>query len=537
MIWEEKNYFYLNNWIIALTFHRRTAPEYKRFSIKLAKIALYNPVELQYNYRGFWYNVLLSSCIDLAMGGAIKMSVLNLNEYTFMSINYENSLDGIYKKEKGVFYTDVRLATKIIRSLNISPKAVILDPFCGVGSFIVAARNLNFRNIYGADIDKTAVNMCKKITGISDIKTLDTLSLSGKEILKKLNLKKADYLVGNPPHASMDKNITVYTNDYNFLRSVKDSGSNLFIAAIYRAFELTSSDGFISYIVPKNLLHVSSYSFLRRTILNEKRIISIVDIGTYFKDVRGEQIIITLQNKFVTGNKISLQVFKNNEFIETMKIKQNFFKDEILLFSNKNDFNIYNKLKSAYRKFDDICTGYVGRGKSTNPNAVTGKDIKKFGFKNMSVPKKGNKVFIQNIYSAEAGIIASFAGELEASQTVTVFTDGDEKMCHYITGILHSRLCNYYLLKFCYNSSRLTMHTDAKYLKKIPLVVEEKTFSQVISLVKSLGKIDYMSDMWFEMLESLNTLIYKIYNISESESEYIDCEMRNIQSKRWNNGK
>ena len=465
------------------------------------------------------------------------MSALNLAEYTNKSIEYEVSLDEIFKKEKGIFYTDVKLAAKIIQSLNIPPEAVILDPFCGTGSFIAAAGNLNYRNIYGADLDKSAVQKCKELTGIKNIKKLDTLALSGKEILKKLELTKVDFLVGNPPHAPMDKNITVDTDDYSFLRNVKDSGSNLFVAAIYRAFEIASPDGFISYIVPKNVLHVASYSLLRRTILNEKRLISIVDIGTYFKDVRGEQIIITLQNKFVAENQISLQVFRNNEFIETIKVKQDFFKDEILLFSNENDFNLYRKLESKYRKFNDICTGYVGRGKSKNPAAVKGKHIRKFGFKDMKVPRKGNKVFIQNIYSAESGIIASFAGELEAEETVTVFTDGDEKMCHYITGILHSRLCNYYLLKFCYNNSRLTMHTDAIYLKKIPLVNDKETFSQVINLVKLLGMIEYMSDEWHEMFESLNTLIYKIYNISDNEAEYIDCEMRNIQSRKWNNDK
>ena len=483
-----------------------------------------------------WYNT--RSRADTVAEGAIRMSALNLEDYTYRSIEYEDSLDEIFKKENGIFYTDVKLATKMVKSLNIPPQATILDPFCGAGSFIAASKNLNYENIYGADLDKSAVKICKKLTGINNIKTLDTLSLSGKEILRKLDLTKADYLIGNPPHASMDKNITVDTDDYIFLRSVKDSGSNLFIAAIYRAFELASPDGFISYIVPKNLLHVASYSLLRRTILNEKRIISIVDIGTYFKEVRGEQIIFTLQNKFAAENEISLQVFRNNEFTETVKIKQSFFRDEILLFSNENDFVIYRKLlENTYKKLSDICTGYVGRGKSTNPAAVAGKDIRKFGFKNMKVPKKGNKVFIQNIYSAESGIIASFAGELEAAQTVTVFTDGDEKMCHYITGILHSRLCNYYLLKFCYNNSRLTMHTDAKYLKKIPLVDDKNTFSQVINLVKSLSVIEYMSDEWFEMFESLNALIYGIYNISESEAEYIDSEMRNIQSKRWNNGK
>ena len=465
------------------------------------------------------------------------MAVLNLDEFTYRSSEYEDSLDETYKKENGIFYTDIRLATKIIQTLNIPPDATILDPCCGAGSFIAAAKKLGLLNINGADLDKSAVNMCKKLTGVSNIKALDTLSLSGIETLKKLSLTNVDYIVGNPPYAPMDKNITVDTDDYNFLRSVKDAGSNLFIAAIYRAFELAAPEGYISYIVPKNLLHVSSYSLLRRTILNEKRIISIIDIGTYFKEVRGEQIIITMQNIFLDENEISLQIYNAGEFIEKIRVKQDFFKDEILLFSNKEDFNLYCKLESAYKKFDDICTGYVGRGKSTSPTAVTGKDIKKFGFKNITIPKKGNKVFIQNIYSAEAGVIASFAGNLEASQTVTVFTDGDEKMCHYITGILHSRLCNYYLLKFCYNSSKLTMHTDAKYLKKIPLVDDKKTFTQVISLVKSLGVIEYMSNEWFEMLESLNILIYKIYNIDEKEAAYIDSEMCNIQSKRWNNGK
>ena len=372
---------------------------------------------------------------------------------------------------------------------------------------------------------KKAIELSKKEYGIESLKVIDTLANSGDAILKQFKLKEpVDFVIGNPPYAPMSTDIVIDTTDYLFLRNVKDSGSNLFVAALYRAFELTKTKGIISYIIPKNLLHVASYGLLRRTIVNEKKIISIVDIGRYFKNVRGEQIILTLQNSFEKDNNIEFYKYENNEFVKKLEVPQKFYSDEILMFDSKEDFNIYQTLEGNYKKFSDICTGYVGRGKSKEPTAIVGKEIRKFSFKNTPVPKNGNKVFIQNIYSAEAGIIASFAGDLEASETVTVFTDGDEKMCRYILGVLHSRLCNYYLLKFCYNNSRLTMHTDAKYLKKLPLIIDDATFSKIISLVKSVETMEYMSDLWFERVESLNELIYQTYGISELEQAHIDIK-------------
>jgi ribosomal protein L11 methyltransferase (prmA) len=461
---------------------------------------------------------------------------MELNKYNLISKNYEKSLDLEYKKKKGIFYTDIELADKIIDFLNLPKDSIILDPCCGTGNFLVAAKNQGYQKIYGADIDKQAISISKKNIDLAKLENIDTLANGADYILNKFKLTESvDVIIGNPPYVPISKDIIIDTSDYLFLRNVKESGSNLFIAALYRAFDLAKENGIISYVIPKNFLHISSYKILRKMILNKKQIVSIVDIGKKFKNVRGEQIIITLKNKFVKDNNISIYEYKNNEIIKKLEVPQNFYKDEILLFGSKENFSIFKKLEGTYQKFSDICTGYVGRGRSKLDTAITGKDIRKFSFKNVEVPKKGNKVFIQNIYSAEAGIIASFAGELEAAETVTVFTDGDEKMCRYILGFLHSRLCNYYLLKFCFNNSKLTMHTDAKYLKKLPLVKDSKTFSKVISIVKSLEKIDYMSKDWFEMLESLNNLIYKIYEIDENEKKYIDFQMKSIQSKRWNN--
>ena len=68
---------------------------------------------------------------------------------------------------------------------NFPAKAVILDPCCGTGSFIIAAISLNLKNIYGADLDKSAVKMCKKFTRINNIKVLDTLSLTGEDVYRR----------------------------------------------------------------------------------------------------------------------------------------------------------------------------------------------------------------------------------------------------------------------------------------------------------------------------------------------------------------
>lgn len=461
-----------------------------------------------------------------------------LSKYTLASQNYEKSLDSDLKKNNGIFYTDIKLASQIIDFLNLPKDSIILDPCCGTGNFLTAAKELGYEKIYGADIDKGAISLAKKYISINDLGILDTLGNNAECVLNKFNLSgPVDAIIGNPPYVPIAKDIMIDTSDYLFLRKVKDSGSNLFVAAIYRAFDLVKQNGTISYIIPKNFLHIAAYSMLRKAILNEKRIVSIIDIGKYFKNVRGEQIVLTLKNEFVKDNIISMCKYENYEIVKKLEVPQSFYKDEVLLFESEEDFTIFEKLERTYQKFSDVCTGYVGRGRSKSEKAIVGKDIRKFSFKNIAVPKKGNKVFIQNIYSAEAGIIASFAGNLEAAETVTIFTDGDEKMCRYILGFLHSRLCNYYLLKFCYNNSKLTMHADAKYLRKLPLVIKNNTFSKIISIVKTLEKIEYMSESWLDMLESLNDLIYKTYNISGNERSYIDFQMKSIQSKRWHNDK
>lgn len=459
------------------------------------------------------------------------------NAYIDASNVYESSLEDTYKKDNGIYYTDLSLAEKMICELKAAKDSVIMDPCCGSGVFLYAAKKHGFINLYGIDQDKSAIDFCLNYINNVSFTVCDSIGKTGSELLATVNLsEQPDVIIGNPPYAPLTGDVDI-DSDYLFRRRVTDSGNNLFIGALMRSFEIVKADGIVSYIIPKNFLHVSSYNLFRRDLLEKKTIVSIIDIGAYFKNVRGEQIILTVKNsKPDKTHRIKLKKLSSNRFVNMSKIPQQFYKNEILLFNCAEDYSTYKKLTSSYQTMSDLCNGYVGRGKSVSDKAIIGKEIRKFGYKSHSIPQTGDKVFIQNIYSAEAGIIAAFGGDMEASQTVTVFTDGDEKMCRYILGILHSRLCNMFLYKYCYNYSKLTMHTDAKYLKKVPLPSTEQQniyFDSILCLVSRLESNDYMSPEWFDSLEELNQIVYDAYGITKREAEYIDCEVKRIQSKRW----
>ena len=477
------------------------------------------------------------------LGKAVNIVVLTWDLFKTASNEYEQSLTEPFKQENGIFYTDIILAEKIINDLLKPDKtAIILDPCCGTGNFLFAAKKHGYDNIYGIDCDNNAIEFCRKNIPGGTFLAADFIGqLSGKTA-KDLGLEdKADVIIGNPPYVPIAGKVTLNTaeTDYWLKRRVFNSGKNLFIAALIRSFDFLKDGGLLSYIIPKNFLHVSSYSSLRRELLAEKTIVSIVDLGAYFRHVRGEQIILTIKNSPPAKNsEINIKKLSNNCFVKMTSILQSFYTDDIVLFNCNDDFDVFNTLSKSYSRLNDLTDGYVGRGKSTAPDSISGKDIRKFGYKVRELPQNGSRIFIQNIYSAESGIIAAFGGELEASQTVTIFTDGNEKMCRYILGILHSRLCNFFLYKYCYNYSRLTMHTDAKYLKKIPLPPQEggifSKFDDILAVVAVLENDEYMSKDWFANIEKLNTIVYEAYGINDKQAKYIDSETQSFQSKRWN---
>ncbi|MCL2050781.1 MAG: N-6 DNA methylase [Lachnospiraceae bacterium] len=455
-----------------------------------------------------------------------------LEDFEKNSIEYENSLEEDYKKNNGIFFTDIELSKAIVEFLNIPRNASIIDPCCGTGSFISSLHNAGYESVFGCDFDGKIVDKCRELTGSSNIIKLDTLSINGEMVLSRLDRPRFDYVVGNPPYAPLGKGVTLDTDD-DLISAVRNSGSNLFVAAIYRAFQIAKDDGIISLIVPKNLLHISSYKAIRKILLKEKKLISIIELGIHFKTVRGEQIVLTFGNRYKKNNKIKFYSYKRGVISNISEMAQDYYDDEIIVFTDKEEVPIYHKLKDTYEQLGKICAESIRRGRDKSDDAVRGKQIRKFGFKDLEIPNDGNQIFIQNIFSAEAGITASFGGNLKPSETVTTIKLENIKTCKYILGLLHSRVCNFYLIRFGFNNSRLTIHTDAKYLNCIPIVIDINAFEKVVEIVNMMENVEYMDKEWYILNEELNDIVYDIYKINIKDKDHIEREMRKISARKW----
>lgn len=456
----------------------------------------------------------------------------NNNTFEEKSITYEKSLDGDFKKNNGIFYTDTELADSIVDFLDIPQKSSILDPCCGTGSFIYTLQSKGYEKVYGCDFDAKTVKKCRELTESKKIRKMDTIGQDGDTVLKKMRHSQFDYIIGNPPYAPLGKNVSIDATA-DFVSTVKSAGSNLFVAAVYRAFELAKDDGIISLIIPKNLLHISSYKKIRKVLLKEKKIISIIELGIHFKTVRGEQVVLTMKNSYEENNKIKFYSYNHGNISFMSEVSQDYYDDEIIVFTDNEEVPIYDKLKESYEQLGDVCTDTIKRGRDKSENAIRGKQIRKFGFKDQDVPDDGNQIFIQNIFSAEAGITASFGGNLKPSETVTTIKLKNTKMCKYVLGLLHSRVCNYFLIRFGFNNSRLTIHTDAKYLNGIPIVIDDEAFEKVVDIVNKMETVEYMDGEWYKLNEQLNDIVYNIYELNVNDKNYIEKEMRKISASKW----
>ena len=486
-----------------------------------------------------------------------------------VAYNYEKSMEINKKKQLGAFYTDYKLASYIVKNLNINSTDKVIDPACGGCVFINALRDylgkeFNINNVFGIDIDKSVIKIIQgELANNNNFDIVKKNFICADSINKKTSIEIKngkeyfDYVIGNPPYVTGKNGINYNENAFNYNEYI-NGNVNLSMLMLIRAFDLLKVGGVVAYILPKNLLYVDAYEKLRVKLLTEYSILEIVNLGLYFKDVRGEQIVLFVKKEAPSDNhKIKVRFLKNKkDFVfEDVEIYQKDFRynNKIILLKNKNEIEIIRKMDLIDLKLESLVDGNIVRGmafdlKEDNYNAYRGRDIKKFGVKKSikGIPKmtsnyyqkinllQNKKVILQNIFSAESGIIASYTDEnYLTTETVTNIIFNKEDDAKYILGLLNSRLLNYYLIFAVYNNSKVTMHTDRKYIGCLPIVVNDDKKKEVVSLVNDALSNSQDGSKIKEILKKLDCIVYSIYGLKNDQISLIENNLREVLSKEW----
>ncbi len=473
---------------------------------------------------------------------------------------------------------------EILKEKNISAdKIKLLDPACGSGSFLIKAfdvfcdypkdfsdmpfskkTSILQNNLFGVDLDKQAVeitqlNLLLKVAergyklpllqnNVQNGNSLiDDPKIAGdkafdwegefKEIMQNGGF---DVVIGNPPY--------VFTRDVEFQDSFKEyiknhyfsgedsisksharqSGKvNLYAVFLIKSIQLLKEGGLFSFIIPNNILRTTTYDVIRKFILDNCKIIQIVDMGSgVFENVTASTIILVLQKEKDKSkrdkNKACILEYPNLENAKLIEQKS-FLKNTSYAFNitlDKLGRQIFESIERDTEPLGELViihAGGIATGQNKNSMIedykknekykpmLEGKDIKPYypTFSNRYIlydrkllyrAREENiflskeKLITQRIGGGNNVLVVSYDNEqyYTFNSTNTILFKNKISL-KYILVLLNSKLINWYYVNKFTNKSTLTVNISKTFLEQIPIKKIDKTLeSKIIELVNKM---------------------------------------------------
>lgn len=488
---------------------------------------------------------------------------------------HEKNVTHELRKKLGQFYTHQELVKYILSKIPVNKDSKILDPTVGAGAFLIGSNKIHPNNLFGIDIDSTALDLCKQnilnhFNKIQDSNFFcgNTLNHELEDIFPEISkLGGFDVIIGNPPFQNLKSNIDFDPNKSVYSEFI-DGVVNSCTLIIAQSLNYLKIDGYLGFVLPKNILRVDSFQALRKYLSENCTLVEIIDLGHYFNDVRGDQIVMILKKTKPKNYNNSILIGIRNKGESIDNLNNYLLQQKLLLntsyypiYRNKELINITEKLKNTSHNLGERCEIFRGlnissksplisKVKNNNRNLIVhrGDSIKKFGIKynlyledekdvkdkNKLKRLKRNKVVLQNLCSKEGGITATFSSEYELNIDTVTNVVPCEDSCFYILGLLNSNFSNFYLLNIVFLSSNFSLHTDSHYLGKIPFRIPSPQMeSKVIEITRQLLDLNGdRNEQYITLYKELNSLIYEIYELSAQEVNTIENILIKTLSKK-----
>lgn len=523
---------------------------------------------------------------------------LNRNSYNFKRDCIENSLYGVDIDPGAVEIAKLRLWLSLVVDeddiSNIKPLPN-LDYKIVCGNSLLGVEKNFFNKSYLEDLEKlkqlyfNETNPTKKKEYKCQIDKVILQIIDGlKDFDFEIYFSEVfhlndgfDIFIGNPPY--------VFTRKSDFSQSFKllvkklypllfnlksnsranQSGKiNLYSLFIVKGLQLLKSNGHLSYIIPNNILRTTTYDNVRKYILNNSSIITIVDLGSgVFEDVTASTIVLILQNENDSSIRLnnSLNVFYNlvdlefnlydkreivqNRFVTNTSYSFNIYVDEI-----KKDLS--DKIIKQNKKLGSFCIdiieGIVAHKDLIKDTPVKnsfplleGKCIKPFFIQpnrkyiiwnkskiHRSRPdylwSSNKKILLQRISGGSHPLVAALDcnyNKTFASINNILLKPEFNHLYVYITALLNSTLINWFYANNYSNNSTLTVNISKTYLEQLPVIIPSQAIIKIIE--DSVKKIPSHPSI----INQINIIFYKLYNLTYEEVEIVDPQIGNIISK------
>jgi len=347
--------------------------------------------------------------------------------------------------------------------------------------------------------------------------------------------KQFDMVVANPPY--------VFTREAGFSQEKKKLYSdtfetgigkiNLFSLFIEYGLKKLKNNNLFAFVLYDTILRASPYEPARAYILNNSKIVALVELGeSAFEDTMGETIIMVLrkcpQCRDLLSNKVEIThniKDSSKSFVEQAIFNENPGKI-FTIFSNKSLYKVIKKIKEKGIEFSQIpkilIAGiqtkkdkkkYIAEQKLTtlHKKLLEGKDIGRYKInfreryilydrKKLHVAQDEKiflvpeKILIQRIHGGAKPIVATidrsqYYSFNSLNNLIITSKNFDNR---YILVLLNSSLISFYFSANFTNFAQLTVNISERFLNQLPIYpatpVKQKPFIEMADKMLELNK-------------------------------------------------